>query len=59
MRLYLVADAAAAVGGFEVLGADLDGHAAGDFAHGGEEREGAVGLADGFVGALGVVPKPV
>lgn len=34
----------------EAGGADLDGHAAGDFAHGDEEWEGAVWELDGFVG---------
>ena len=46
-------DAAAAVLFFEVGCADLDGHAAGDFAHGGEQRERAGAVADGLVGDAG------
>ncbi len=42
-------DAAAAALFFEVGGSDLDGHAAGDFAHGGKERECAGAVADCFV----------
>ncbi len=42
--------AASAVGGFEILRAHLDGHAAGDFAHGGEQWEGSIGIVNGFVG---------
>lgn len=42
-------DAATAVIFLEVGSADLDGHAACDFAHGGKEGEGAVGELDGFV----------
>ncbi len=45
--------AAAAVLFFEVGCADLDGHASGDFAHGGEERERAGAVADGLVGDAG------
>ncbi len=42
-------DAAAAVRGFKILRAHLDGHAAGHFAHRGEEGQGTVGFADGFI----------
>ncbi len=45
--------AAAAVRPFEILGADLDGHAPGDFAHGREQGERAVVFDDGFVGDAG------
>ena len=38
---------------FEVGGADLDGEAAGDLGHGGEEREGAGAVFDGLVGDAG------
>ena len=48
-------DAAAAVLLFEVGGADLDGHAAGDLGHGGEQRERAGAVADGLVGDAGDV----
>jgi hypothetical protein len=43
-------DAAAELGLFEVFGPFLNAHAAGDFAHGGEEREAALGVAESFVG---------
>lgn len=32
------------------MSADLDGHAAGDFGHGGEDGKRVVGELDGFVG---------
>ncbi len=41
---------AAAVFLFEVGRADLDAHAAGDFAHGSKQREGVGAVADGLVG---------
>ena len=43
-------DAAAAVLLLEVGRADLDAHAAGDFAHRGEQRERTGAVADGLVG---------
>ena len=46
-------DAAASVLFFKIGCADLDGHAAGDFAHGGEERECASAVANGLVGDAG------
>ena len=46
-------DAAAAVLFFEVGCADLDGHAAGDFAHRGEQRQRAGAVADRLVGDAG------
>ena len=46
-------DAAAAVLLLEVGGADLDGEAAGDFGHGGEQGKGAGAVADGLVGDAG------
>ena len=46
-----LADAAVLL--FEVVGTDLDGNPAGDFAHGGEEREATVLILDGFVGEGG------
>ena len=46
-------NAAAAVGTLQILRADLHGHASGDFAHGGEQRQRAVALDDGFVGDAG------
>ena len=46
-------DAAAAVLLFEVGCADLDGQAAGDLGHRGEQREGAGAVSDGLVGDAG------
>ena len=46
-------DAAAAVLFFEVGGADLDAHAAGNLAHGGEQRKSAHAVADGLVSDAG------
>ncbi len=43
-------NSAAAVLFFEVGCADLDAHAAGDFAHGSKQREGVGAVADGLVG---------
>ena len=40
----------AALGHLQVLGPLLDGHAPGHFAHGGQQRQAAVGLLDGLVG---------
>src|SRR6185437_9596300 len=49
-------DAAAAFLLFEVGGADLDGEAAGDLGHGGEEREGVGAVLDGLVGDASDAP---
>ncbi len=46
-------DAAAAVLLLEVGCADLDAHAAGDFAHGGQQRQRAGAVANGLVGDAG------
>src|SRR6185437_2136338 len=46
-------DAAAAFLLFEVGGADLDGEAAGDLGHGGEQGQGAGAVLDGLVGDAG------
>ena len=42
-------DARAALGHLQVLGALLNGHAPSHLAHGGEQRQGAIGALDGFV----------
>ena len=46
-------NAAATVGAFQILRADLDGKTSGDLAHRSKERQGTVALDDGFVGDAG------
>ena len=43
-------NAAAAALFFKIRGANLDAHASGDFAHGREQGQGALAVADGFIG---------